>query len=126
MIVDGVYNGSIEPEKNDYGGSAKLVLGDGRFELQMVRSYPYSIEDGQTLSGTYAASGQDILFTSEEFSSYTEETTRQEHHEARKMQFIGRLGEAREPSGPRPIVITLRQLGVWPLQLILWPATAPG
>jgi hypothetical protein len=123
MSVDGVYSGTIEAGKQDYGGSARLVLGNGRFELQMTRSYPYSIEDGQTLSGTYAADGEDIAFTSEEFISYTEETVRQEHRESRTMHFTARFGQAREPSGPRPIVITLRLLGVWPLELHVWPVT---
>jgi hypothetical protein len=91
----------------------------------MTRSYPYSIEDGPTLSGTYTANGENIDFASERFSSWTEETTRQEHHESRGMRFTGSFGESRAPSGARPIVITLRLLGVWPLQLNLWPSTSP-
>ena len=97
------------------------ALGDRRFELRMVRSYPYSIEDGQTLSGTYVARGEDIAFASEEFVSYTEETVKQETRESRRMEFSGRFGEPREPAGPRPLVIVLRLLGVWTLELQLWP-----
>lgn len=121
MTIARVYEGTIEASRNDYGGTARLVLEGDRFDLQMVRSYPYSIEDGQRLSGTYSVNGDDIAFVSGEFISYTEETERLEHRDVRRMEFTGRFGEASEPSGPRTLVIALRLLGVWPLELHLRP-----
>lgn len=123
MSVRGRYTGTIEPD-HDNGGSCRLVLQGGCFELSMTRSAPYGIEDGQRLAGAYAVRGDQIDFSSEEFCAWSWETVKQEHRERRPMQFLGRLGPARSADGIRPIVIELRLRAAWPLDLTLWPDPA--
>jgi hypothetical protein len=114
------YTCDLEPD-HDNGGIATLVLDDARFKLQMIRYAPYSIEDGQTLVGTFTVEGDRLAFTTEEFMSYTCETVRQERRERIKMNFSGQLGEPQGLPEVRTMLIDLRLRRAWTLSLLLRP-----
>jgi hypothetical protein len=125
MTVEGNYQATMKPEGSDYGGRAELELRGGRFELQMVRTYPYSIEDGQTLVGGYSVFDDRVEFVAEELREYTFETVKQERRVLRRMPFSGFFGAADDSLGVRPIAISLRIRGVWPVELRLTPGYSP-
>ena len=124
-ITEGVFAGTIAPD-HDNGGTCKLVLAGGRFELTITRYAPYSIEDGLQLSGAYSQDGENLAFAAEELSTYTWETVKQERRERLIMRFSGYWGTPEDPANSvRPLVVTIPLQQSWPSELVLWPVPAP-
>lgn len=71
-MIEGSYSGPI-PEDHDYGGTCTLTLANGRFELAMVRTAPYSIEYGDIIRGTYIEhTGRIVLEAREHYQYHSE------------------------------------------------------
>ena len=104
MSVEGEYFGKMEwnPDRHGFtGGACKLALAAGSFELIFSRGYIYSIDEGDTLRGTYRIEGDSLVLEAREHYSYTWETEKQETTKKVKRTIVARL------AGPGTIEISI-------------------
>jgi hypothetical protein len=90
-MLQGTYVCRVEPD-NDNGGSCALTLANDAFELEVVRHLPYSIEDGNTVRGTFVATRDRVVLQAREHYSYQYETTKQESTRPMSRSFVATVG----------------------------------
>lgn len=80
MNPEGNFAGTIEPDTSIglNGGTIALSLSGGSFELTIERHFIYSIEQNDTVRGTYDLEPEGIVLSAREHYSCTRETEKRE------------------------------------------------
>jgi len=117
-MLEGVFSGRINSDTNCglNGGVCMLRLAAGAFELQIVRYYIYSIENGDTLRGSYTVADDRIVLDAREHYSYSWETIKQETTKPVSRKLVAKFAG---PELNRTGVLDMRIDIDWPFQVLL-------
>ena len=79
-LIEGTFAADLDPDEAHGGTIAycTLKLAGGKFELHIKRRWIYSIEEGNTIRGTYAVEDDCLILQAREHHVYTWETVKQE------------------------------------------------